>query len=133
MPLMSILRYPAGTSKTDGSGLPSLMLLSSSTYPLLVIALMGKRSFWSIHAVLVPFLSVVTHLSQTLPFMVSVPTFLQVASALHGWLGSNAVGGLGALSPPRGRALASITIYMRCAGITIYMTWEALSMIIVTL
>src|SRR5205807_2360871 len=82
IPPKSIFVYPEGSSKVEAGGAPSLTLVNSMLVPSAVSVLIGKKSFWSIHAVLtLPFLSVVTHLSHTRPFTVSVPTFLQVVSA----------------------------------------------------
>src|SRR5215510_3132264 len=89
----SIFLYPAGGWKSDAAWAPSLMLESSKVLPSEAMVLTGYSSFWSIHAVVVaPFLLVMTHLSQLLPFTVSVPTFWHFISAPHGWAGSNALG-----------------------------------------
>src|SRR5437764_14683545 len=60
IPPKSIFVYPAGSSKVAAGGAPSLTLVNSMLVPSEASVLIGKKSFWSIHAVLtLPFLSVV--------------------------------------------------------------------------
>src|SRR6516162_7106132 len=116
---MSILRYPEGTSNCDTSGAPSLTLLNSMPLPSADSVFMGKCSFWSTQAVLVPDAEVSCHLSQARPLIVSVPTFLQVAAVeAQGLLGSNLVGMFG-VCRIMGLVLPCTSINMCCACITI--------------